>query len=229
MREDGSMPPRRSSEPPRLLVVTAVPAEAEAVSRGVGSADEVTILAGGVGAPAAAAATAAELALAAARREPYQWVVSAGIGGGFADRASIGATVLATSAVAADLGAETADGFVSVAELGFGQSIVDCDGGLLAALRRSLPSAVVGPVLTVSTVTGTAERAAALRERYPDAVAEAMEGYGVGTAAVQAGVGFVEVRTVSNPVGPRDRERWRIADALVALEQSGAALANLML
>jgi futalosine hydrolase len=199
------------------------------VSRGVGSADGVTVLAGGVGAPAAAAAAAAELARAAARGEPYRWVVSAGIAGGFTDLAAIGTTVLATSAVAADLGAETAEGFVSVADLGFGQSIVDCEGGLLAALRRSLPSAVTGPVLTVSTVTGTAERAAALRERYPDAVAEAMEGYGVGTAAAQAGVGFAEVRTVSNPVGPRDRDSWRIADALAELEHSGAVLASLMM
>ncbi len=212
----------------RLLVITAVPAEAEAVGRGVGSVDGLTTLAVGVGAPAAAAATAAELARAAARGAPYSWVVSAGIAGGFADRAPIGTTVLATAAIAADIGAETADGFLSLADLGFGQSTVECDRHLLDTLRRGLPSAVVGAVLTVSTVTGTAERAAALAERHPDAMAEAMEGYGVGTAAVQARVGFAELRTVSNPVGPRDRDSWRIADALAALERSAAVLASLV-
>jgi hypothetical protein len=29
---------------------------------------------------------------------------------------------------------------------------------------------------------------------------------------------FAELRTVSNPVGPRDRTAWRVADALDALE-----------
>jgi futalosine hydrolase len=74
-----------------------------------------------------------------------------------------------------------------------------------------------GTVLTVSTVTGTAATAAALRARYPDAVAEAMEGYGVATAAALLGVPFAEVRAISNPVGPRDRPSWRIPKALAAL------------
>ena len=220
--DDGGVPARR------LLVVTAVAAEAEAVGRSIGSANGVTVLAGGVGAPAAAAAAAAELARAAARGDSYRCVISAGIAGGFADRAPVGATVLATAAVAADLGAESADGFLSLTDLGFGQSTVDCDGELLRALRESLPSAVVGTILTVATVTGSTERATALQARHPDAVAEAMEGYGVGTAALQAGVGFAELRTVSNPVGPRDRESWRIADALAALERSAAVLTSLV-
>jgi hypothetical protein len=78
--DDGGVPARR------LLVVTAVAAEAEAVGRSIGSANGVTVLAGGVGAPAAAAAAAAELARAAARGDSYRCVISAGIAGGFADR-----------------------------------------------------------------------------------------------------------------------------------------------
>ena len=57
----------------------------------------------------------------------------------------------------------------------------------------------------MSTVTGTAEGLARILARYPEAVAEGMEGFGVATAAAQAGVPFAELRTVSNPVGPRDR------------------------
>jgi futalosine hydrolase len=54
-----------------------------------------------------------------------------------------------------------------------------------------------------------------------------MEGFGVATAAARAGVPFVEVRAVSNPVGPRDRSAWQITEALAALERVGAALATL--
>jgi len=215
--------------PPRLLVVAAVAAEADAISAGLGAGDDtITVIAGGVGPAGAAAATTRALVLAAEHTTPYSVVVSVGIAGGFSGRVDVGATVLATTAVAADLGAETPDGFLSVADLNFGQSIMECDAEALAALRKALPDAVTGAVLTVSTVTGTAERAAVLRERHPDAVAEAMEGFGVATAAHQCGVAFAELRAISNLIGPRDRAAWRIADALAALRQAGTSLASLV-
>jgi futalosine hydrolase len=51
-----------------------------------------------------------------------------------------------------------------------------------------------------------------------------MEGYGVACAAALSGAGFAELRTVSNPVGPRDRAAWRIREALDALTAASAAL-----
>ncbi|MQS12810.1 futalosine hydrolase [Streptomyces kaniharaensis] len=221
----------------RLLVVVAVPVEAEAVLRGLpGGArvlplpggelhrvegSPVDVLAGGVG-PAAAAA-AASAALAAHR---YGLVVSAGIGGGFAPGAPVGATVVADAIVAADLGAETPEGFADVTELGFGTVRHTPPPAAVALAARALAGlgAVTGPVLTVSTVTGSAERAAALATRHPGAAAEAMEGFGVAEAAARHGVPVFELRTVSNPVGPRDRAAWRIGEALAALERAFAAL-----
>ncbi|MGA5818296.1 futalosine hydrolase [Kitasatospora sp. NPDC094028] len=231
---------RSGPVPARLLVVVAVPAEAEAVLRGLPGpagalplpggglwrcpAAPVDVLAAGVG-PAAAAA-GASAALAAHR---YALVVSAGIAGGFAPHAPVGATVLADAIVAADLGAETAEGFADVAELGFGTTRHTPPPAVLAAAVEALgptrsPATVVGPVLTVSTVTGSAERAAALAARHPGAAAEAMEGFGVAEAAARHGVPALELRTVSNPVGPRDRAAWRIGEALAALERAFAAL-----
>ncbi|MFI6762747.1 futalosine hydrolase [Micromonospora sp. NPDC050417] len=206
-----------------LLIVTAVPAEAEAVRAGLTSTT-VTVAPVGVGPAAAAAGTARLLALAEAGGHPYQAVISAGIGGGFPDRAALGTIVLATRSIAADLGAESPDGFLPLDELGFGPSTVSADPALLDRLRQALPRATVGAVTTCSTVTGTAESARALAARYPDAVAEAMEGYGVATAAAQAGVPFAELRTISNPVGPRDRGAWRITEAFDALRSAAAAL-----
>ncbi len=138
-------------QPMRLLVVTAVAAEAEAICDGLGAGagDRITVIAGGVGPAAAAASTARALVLAAERGMPYAVVISAGIAGGFSERVDVGATVLATATVAADLGAETPDGFLSVAELDFGQSTMECDAETLAALREAFPDAVAGTVLTV--------------------------------------------------------------------------------
>jgi futalosine hydrolase len=143
--------------------------------------------------------------------------LSAGIAGGFPGRTGLGAVALADRSVAADLGANTPDGFLSLDALGFGSTTVDADPALLATLRAALPDAIVGSILTVNTVTGTAEDAQALISRYPTAAAEAMEGFGAATAAAQAGVPFAEVRTISNLVGPRDRRSWRIDEALETL------------
>ncbi|MGW7418448.1 phosphorylase family protein, partial [Streptomyces sp. NPDC054863] len=80
--------------------------------------------------------------------------------------------------------------------------------------------AATGTVLTVSTVTGTAARAAGLRERHPGAAVEAMEGFGVAEAAALFALPVLEIRAVSNAVGPRDRDAWRIGDALAALSDA---------
>jgi futalosine hydrolase len=199
-----------------LLVVTAVAAEADAVRAGADSR-HVVVEPVGVG-PAAAAAGTARL-LAAGR---YRAVVSAGIAGGFPGRAPVGATVLGTRSIAADLGAETPDGFLPIDELGFGSSIVEADAALTKALAALLPEAIVGDVLTLTTVTGTATTADRLAARFPQAVAEAMEGYGVAVAA--AGLPFAELRTISNPIGPRDRAAWRLGEAFAALSTASGAL-----
>ncbi|WP_430499677.1 futalosine hydrolase [Micromonospora trifolii] len=212
-----------------LLVVTAVPAEADAVRAGL-TDPTVTVTPIGVGPAVAGAATARLLALAEAAGRPYRAVVSAGVAGGFTGRAEVGDTVLGTASIAADLGAESPDGFIPVDELGMPPALlgagsrVPADQGLLAALRAALPTATAGPVLTVSTVTGTTASTDELRRRHPEAVAEAMEGYGVAVAAAQAGVPFAELRTISNPIGPRDRDAWRLREALAALTTAAPAL-----
>lgn len=136
---------------------------------------------------------------------------------------ALGGTVVASSIVVADLGAETPTGFAPVTRLGFGTVEHTPPPALVRALAEAT-GAATGPVLTVSTVTGTAERAAELAARHPGAAAEAMEGFGVAEAAAAHAVPVLELRTVSNAVGPRDRDAWRIPDALAALGGACSAL-----
>ena len=93
----------------------------------------------------------------------------------------------------------------------------------LAVELADRTGAHLGTVLTVATVTGTAGTAAALRARFPDAVAEGMEGAGIAAAATARGVAFAELRAVSNVVGPRDRDAWQIP---LALQTLGRAVAR---
>ncbi|MFG1808984.1 futalosine hydrolase [Streptomyces sp. NPDC049040] len=205
----------------RVLVLTAVDAERDAVMAGLSAAGRV---AGGfevvtVGAGPAAAAAGAMYALMNALAVDHvrpDLVVSAGIGGGFAPAAPVGSLAVAESIVAADLGAQTAEGFASVAELGFGRSEHRPPARLSRAVADGL-AAAYGPVLTVGTVTGTASRATELADRHPGAVAESMEGFGVAEAAALVALPVLEIRAISNAVGPRDRAAWRIGEALAAL------------
>jgi futalosine hydrolase len=202
----------------RLLVVTAVAAERDAILRGAADA-ELTVIVGGVGPAAAAAATAHALATASPR---YELVLSAGIGGGFAPVAP-GELAIATSIAFADLGAESPAGFVPVSALGFADErypVAEDVSGWLAGRTGGR----LGSILTVATVTGSATTAAALRGRFPDAVAEGMEGAGIAAAAQPAGIAFGEIRAISNAVGPRDRSSWQIPAALAALSQAFVAV-----
>jgi futalosine hydrolase len=190
----------------RILVVTAVAAERDALAP---HPDQV-VIAGGVGPAAAAAATSAQLAGGG-----FDLVVSAGIGGGFAP-VGPGDLAVADATVFADLGAQTPDGFRTVSSLGFGEDTYPV-GPRLAVELADRTGGHLGTILTVATVTGTAERADELRGRFPMAVAEGMEGAGVAAAAMLHGVAFAEIRAISNAVGPRDRGSWQIAGALAAL------------
>lgn len=199
-----------------VLVVTAVVAEHDAVLAACSDRD-VTVLIGGVGPAAAAAATSAALATA-----EFDLVISAGIGGGFGSVAIATITVAATIAFA-DLGAETDDGFASVSALGFGIDRYDVPAQLAVELTDRTGGRL-GTVLTVATATGTAATARTLQGRFPDVVAEGMEGAGVAAAATLHGVPFAEVRAISNPAGPRDRASWRIPEALASLGRALAAI-----
>jgi futalosine hydrolase len=194
-------------------VVCAVEAERAAVVAVGAKAD---VIVGGVGPAAAAAATSRALS-----GRTYDLVLCAGIGGGFVSLRP-GDVAVAATIVFADLGAETADGFVPVSDLGFGSERYAVEPKLAVELADRT-GGHLGSVLTVATVTGTAATADALARRFPDAVAEGMEGAGVAAAALLHDVPVAELRAISNPVGPRDRAAWEIARALESLGRAVAA------
>ncbi len=180
----GRTEPAERAAPAGLGPAPAAGAE-PAARAGLGSAPAagVSVEVVGVGSARAAAATARLLARAEHYGRPFDAVLCAGIAGGFAGRVDVGGLAIATESIAADLGADSPDGFLGLDELGFGTARLTADPTLVQRLGSALPGAVLGPILTVSTVTGTADGTRAIRRRHPDAVAEAMEGFGVASAA----------------------------------------------
>ena len=193
----------------RLLFTVAVEAERDALAR-------ADVLVTGVGPAASAAVTSAALA-----SDRYDLVVCSGIGGGIAPLCP-GDIAIASSCVFADLGAESPDGFLS---FDFATDRYEVEPKLAVELADRT-GGHLGTVLTVATVTGTQASVQALLTRYPDAVAEGMEGAGVAAAAAHHGVPFAEVRAISNLVGPRDRDSWRVPQALEALRGALDAVAQ---
>ncbi|HEV2888919.1 MAG TPA: futalosine hydrolase, partial [Frankiaceae bacterium] len=185
---------------------------------------DVLVVAGGVGPAAAAAATAHVVAT-----HDVALVVSMGVAGAFASaRLAHGDTAVATTIVAADLGAMSPERFLDLAALGLdGGAAVDCPPDLVRTVAQRVGDAglhvAVGAILTLSTMTGTAERAAELMSRH-GGVAEAMEGAGVAHVAALHGLPVLEVRTISNEVGLRDRTSWDLVTALTSLGTAAGAV-----
>ena len=84
---------------------------------------------------------------------------------------------------------------------------IAADESLLAAAQLALPDAHVLPIGTSARVGGGEA-----------CEVEAMEGFGVLRAAQLEGVAALELRTISNAVAERDRDKWRIDDAISALD-----------
>lgn len=235
--------PSADPRPGRVLVITATAAERDAVLADLGGArlypvgpyealraltgvGEVLVLAGGAGPAAAATATTSGLLVLGG----IDLVVSMGVAGGFAAAdVAVGDALVATRVVAADLGAADGADFLPLEQVVVGTpSVLDLPPEHTSLLSDRLTAAglptTAGTVLTVSTVTGSADRARQLWAAHTP-VGEAMEGYGVALAASTHGIPVLEVRTVSNLVGPRDRGSWDLPAALWALTATAAALA----
>lgn len=201
------------------LIVVATHAEAERLLD-----LNARVVVSGVGVVAAALATARALAEQEARL-----VISAGIGGAYpASGLRSGDLAVSAEIVQADLGAWDGERFLDFGELGL-SILPDSPHAGRFATWASAPEvarraeAHLGPMLTLNSVTGSAQSAAALERRFPGALTEGMEGAGVAHAALLAGVPVLEVRGVSNAVGPRDRASWRIPQALAATRRGVAA------
>ena len=174
----------------------------------------------GVGPVAAAVGTATLLAHTA-----YEMVVNAGIAGGFRGRVEIGDVVLANVETYADLGVRVETGFMSLRDMGIDQDS-SLAFGAQQLIDRMGATVLVGQVLTLSAMTGTDADADDLATRYPHALAEAMEGFGVVAATRHAdAVRYVaEVRAISNIIGRRDRSSWNIPLAFGALADAMSTL-----
>lgn len=190
----------------------------------------VRVLEAGMGKTNAAQAVTALL-----EREAVSGVVSFGVGGAYPGSGlATGEVAIGSASIYADEGVDAPDGWMGTD--GIGIPLVEragtrwfnefpSDPGLLARARSALGARVpVGPMLTVSSCSGTTLRGEQLHHRW-GALCESMEGAAVAQVCALYGVPFLELRAVSNAVEDRDLSRWRLADAAAAAQRAVQALA----
>ncbi|WP_028776839.1 futalosine hydrolase [Shimazuella kribbensis] len=223
IKETSYSPSDRLFNQIKILIVTSVLAEKKALEEGLGKIENVDIEVVGVG-PICAAVETTKLLY----KKKYELVICAGIAGGFAKHTSIGTLVISDRVISADLGAQSPEGFLSLNELNLGKTYFPVTSPIAetvkSILKNGMDEVVIGPILTLSTVTGTDKTTKELSDRYPYAVAEAMEGFGVATAANAFSIPFIELRAISNYIGPRDKSKWRFHEAFSQLKKAGYLL-----
>ncbi len=161
-------------------------------------------------------------------------IINFGIGGAFPDRGiSIGDTAVADREIYADEGICLARGFSDMRFTGIpllktsnGKEIyneIKFNKDLLCSVMNNLQKkghpVKRGTFITVSTITATKDRADYLNKRYRP-LCESMEGAAVAHVCLKHGVDCLEIRGISNFVGPRNRKSWDINAAVSSSEKA---------
>ena len=166
--------------------------------------------------PVAAAARTAELV---GSRKPAR-VLLVGVAGAYDTRAHPVGDALEFDEVAIEgIGVGEGRSLVSPRALGFPQwpgTTTPRRGPIFDRLPLSARPVDSPKRLLLTACAASADRRQAgwRKELFPDAIAEDMEGFAVATACALAGVPLRIVRGISNEVGDRAHERWRIPAAL---------------
>lgn len=199
----------------KLLLAAATKGEIEPLISFYGSWEktialgdnELTILITGAGMVATAYALGRKLAAT-----KYDLIINAGIAGSFDRSIAIGEVVLVTEDHFAELGAENNEGFLTIDEMGLGDSrIIPLNTNLQKNMEFSKLKQVKG--ITVNTVHGNTNSIAAIVKRL-DPQIESMEGAAFFYACNQTNLPCVQLRVISNYVEQRNQGNWNIGLAV---------------
>jgi futalosine hydrolase len=202
-----------------ILIVVATEIEAARLPK----LERAITVVSGIGAVNAALATQAGIL----EHQPSM-ILSVGIGGAYPSSGlQPGDAAVSSQIIYAGLGAMDGTQFLNLEQLGF--PLLERNGQktfnvlLVSARTHAFAKAAgiaYGPFLTLETVTGSSDAASRLEKQVPGALVEGMEGAGVAHVACKHNIPCIEVRGISNMVGPRDRSTWKIPEALRALSEA---------
>jgi futalosine hydrolase len=167
--------------------------------------------------------TATAFALGKTLNNTYTQLLNLGIAGAFDREIPLGALVYIHKETFSELGAQDKEAFLTIDELGFGSSTIEC----MPVNHRLLSGLAKGSGITVNTVHGHTESIRKIAMRLSPTI-ESMEGAAVFYAAQQTGTPCIQVRSISNYVEERNKAAWKIGLAIKNLNDWGISfLTNL--
>lgn len=148
-------------------------------------------------------------------------LIQAGVAGSFSDNYPPGSLVLVKEEVTGDLGVEENNEFKDVFDMGLpqisgaytGKSLINEQEELLQRYNLPLVKAV-----TINEITTRAARIQQLQQKYQPVV-ESMEGAAFHYIALIEKIPYIQLRAVSNMVGERNKLKWKMKEAIAALNE----------
>ena len=169
------------------------------------------VLIGGVGTTATAYHLTKQL-----HHHHYDLVIQAGVAGSFDNKLAIGEVVVVKQDCFAELGAIEANQFQTVQQMGFSNEpewYVNKNPLLDKLPYRQVKAA------TINTVTDNANSTSLLQQKW-DADIETMEGAAMHYICQHQLTSYLQLRSISNVVGIRDKSQWKIKEAIENLNQA---------
>lgn len=151
----------------------------------------------------------------------YDFIIQAGIAGSFTGRFNLGETVLVKEDTFADVGIEENGKFQSLFERSFmdRNEFPYTNGWLInnndLFQNNELP---VAKGITVNKVTDNDLQNTINKEKF-SAEVESMEGAAFHYVCLQQKINFLQMRSISNRVGERDKSKWKTKEAVESLNK----------
>lgn len=147
-------------------------------------------------------------------------VVMAGIAGSFTSKLQLGDVVVVKDEAMADLGVQEKDGYKDVFDLNLvapnqspfsKKKLINPSSEYLKRTKLKKVSGV-----TVNQVTSSKKTAELYQSKYKAAI-ESMEGAALHFVCIKENIPFLQIRSISNYVGERNKKKWKIKEAIEQL------------
>ena len=146
-------------------------------------------------------------------------VIQAGIAGTFSNDLSLGQTILIKQDTFGDVGMEEKQKFTTIFDAGFAdKDDFPFTNGWLMNTNKLFDHSVLETVkaITVNKVSDSLFQRQQLMNHFAPEI-ESMEGAAFHYVCLQQKVPFIQIRSISNIVGERDKNKWQIKDAIINL------------
>ena len=153
--------------------------------------------------------------------EKYELIIQAGIAGTFSKKIKKGEVVVVEQDVFADIGVEEKKKFKSLFDLGFAkENEFPYKNGWLINTSDISSSMQIKKVkaVTVNKISDRKKQTRQLKQIFNAAI-ESMEGAAFHYVCLQQQIPFLQLRSISNKVGERDKTKWEIKESIENLNK----------